>query len=543
MCIARLSSVATILTFAIGLPAVSLPAKTIDVPRQQKTIQAAIDAATPGDAVLVAPGVYREYVRMKPGVTLRSAGDDKPGNTGLARAETTVIEGAANADGPGVTMAEGAALDGFTIRNVGRYDDAEWQKHFDTRGDNQPHEHIGGFSTPGVGIDGVTCTVTRCIVHHNGSTGIAIRGGEGKACSPRVAGNVCYRNMGGGIGSMAGSTAWIEANRCYENFYAGIGHEGASPMVVGNECFGNVRAGIGVSEGACPVVRGNKCHGNRRAGIGVRTGENTSPVVENNDCYENEMAGIGVEDHATPIVRGNRCYRNKLAGIGSQEGARPLLVRNECFENLAAGIGTREGARTLMVENHIHHNEQAGIGIEDDAAAVLIGNRCIENKLVALGVPKGGSAVAVDNELRRTGGMPPLAAAFAGAKLALVNNRLIGGGVATLLVEGDAVLAGNQLSGDGERPGHAIWARPGTKLRLIGNRFEGYATALRAACDELIAAANEISGIRDAAFTIDAASSPAYIVGNRATSKNPAAKIVSAKGQSVTEIGNAIKAD
>ena len=61
--------------------------------------------------------------------------------------------------------------------------------------------------------------------------------------------------MGGGIGSMKGAGGMISKNKCFENFYAGIGHNGASPIVESNICFNNVRAGIGISSAASPIVK------------------------------------------------------------------------------------------------------------------------------------------------------------------------------------------------------------------------------------------------------------------------------------------------
>ncbi|NIP95473.1 MAG: DUF1565 domain-containing protein, partial [Akkermansiaceae bacterium] len=233
------------------------------VPDAHATIQAAIDAARPGDHVVVKAGTYRERLRLKPGLTVRSAGGDDRGERGLKRAEETVIDGGgvlpegAGAR-PGVAMAEGATLDGFTVTRVGRYDEERWKKHHATRGDEQHHEHIGGFGSPGIGADGVNCTIVNNIVHHNGHTGIALRGAEGKHIAPVVRSNISCRNMGGGIGIMHGASGVVSGNACFENFHAGIGHSGASPLVEDNDCHGNIRAGIGISEGACPVVRRNK---------------------------------------------------------------------------------------------------------------------------------------------------------------------------------------------------------------------------------------------------------------------------------------------
>ena len=309
-------------------------AATLRVPGDHKTIQAAIDAASAGDAVLVSAGTYRERIRLKAGITLKSDGDDRKGELGLRRAEVTIIDGkVAGVKGPGVAMAEGSALDGFTVSGIGEYDDALWNEHHATYGEEQPHDHIGVPGTSGVAVIGIErCTVTNNIVHHIGYTGIAIVGAEGKQVSPHIVGNICFRNMGGGIGSMKESTAIIKGNVCFENYYAGIGHNHAGPLVVDNVCYANIRAGIGISEGSCPVVRNNKCYKNRRAGIGIRTGEETQPIVEHNECYENAMAGIGNRDDARPIIRHNRCYKNKMAGIGSRDGARALIEHNECFE-------------------------------------------------------------------------------------------------------------------------------------------------------------------------------------------------------------------
>lgn len=58
----------------LGLLRWNAAPRTLSVPRDHATIQAAIDAASEGDTVLVAPGRYTEHLRMKSGVRL--AGED-----------------------------------------------------------------------------------------------------------------------------------------------------------------------------------------------------------------------------------------------------------------------------------------------------------------------------------------------------------------------------------------------------------------------------------------------------------------------------------
>ena len=498
-------------------------AAELHVPADHPTIQAAVDAAAAHDVVVVSPGTYRERLALKPHVILRSAGDDtllneKPGS-GMKRAATTIIDlGGAEDDSAGVTMAEGAILDGFTITGVGKYDDEQWKEHHATRGNNQKHEHIGGYHAPAVGIRGVSCVVRNCIVHHNGSTGIAIRGEDGKVCEPLVQENICYRNMGGGIGAMNGCGGRILENRCFENFYAGIGHSGGHPSVVKNICYANIRAGIGVSEGACPIVRLNKCYHNRRAGIGIRTGKATQPLIAENECYENGMAGIGCEEDARPMIRGNHCHHNEMAGIGAQLHAEPVIVANVCEHNKMAGLGCRDGARPLIEGNISRKNETAGIGVRGtETFANIRHNRCEENKLVAIGLPDGASALVESNYAIRTGGMPPLIAIRGGSNATLVGNEFHGGGVACVLVEGNARLFGNQFQQVGNTRGNGIWAWKESKLTASNNSLHGYASGINAAGADVNLSGNKFRSFNVAIRVADS-TSPANVVGNTAES-------------------------
>jgi len=510
----------------------SASAEMIRVPQDARTIGEALQKAGEGDTVLVSAGTYRERLRLPPGAVLRSAGDDTPGKLGLQRAESTIIDGGgAEGEGPGVLLAEGATLDGFTVTRVGVYDDALWQKHHATQGNEQSHEHIGHFGAPAVGIIGVSGTVTHCIVHHNGDTGIGIRGVEKQICAPRIAHNICYRNMGGGIGSMNGSTAIIDSNTCFQNFYAGIGHDDASPTVIRNRYYENIRAGIGISHGASPVVRGNHCYRNRRAGIGVRTGGNTRPIIDDNDCYENDMAGIGCEDEAAPIIRGNRCDRNKEAGIGSRSGARALIVGNTCSGNGRAGIGSENAARVVIIDNQSRENQAAGIGIEGTGnSAVICGNRCLENRLVALGLPDGATAVVADNHFERTAGQPPLVAVRGGASALFWRNSFTGGGVAALLVQGTATVFDSRFQGRGAGQGSAVWVWKDSNVSVLTSSFAGYRDAVNASGSRIQVLDNDIHGFQQTAIRVASDTVPAIITGNRAHSADPAATVVTSTG-------------
>ncbi len=344
----------------------------IHVPKDHPTIQAAIDSAHPGDTILVGPGRYLERLRLRDGITLRSTGDDTPGQSGLRRAEATIIDGGGSSgDLPGVSMAEGSSLDGFTITNVGLFDEALWQKHYDTHGeelgDDEGSTQAEG-SVPAVSIRGVNCNVTHNLVYHNGDVGIAIVGVKGQRTTPVVAFNSSLRNLGGGIGVADQAEPLIRGNNCSENLRAGIGCRNADPLILGNECTGNVRAGIGCREGARPLIRGNTCARNRRAGIGIRMA-GTSPIVEKNVCSGNERAGIGLRDGAAAMIRANQCLENKLVAIGVTDGSTATIIGNTLVRQGGASplVVIRDGATATIEANTLTGGGVAAVLVQGQA--------------------------------------------------------------------------------------------------------------------------------------------------------------------------------
>ena len=88
---------------------------TINVPSDQPTIQAGINAASNGDTVLVAPGTYKENIDFKgKGITVTS------GATSYAGAAATVITAASYGSLVNLTTNEPstAVLNGFTIQGA-----------------------------------------------------------------------------------------------------------------------------------------------------------------------------------------------------------------------------------------------------------------------------------------------------------------------------------------------------------------------------------------------------------------------------------------
>lgn len=496
-------------------------AKTLNVPEGFPSLSKALLNAQAGDVVMVSPGKYFERIKIPAGVTLQSVGNDKKGKIGLRRAEVVILDGKGDVSQiAGIELGEGSVVDGVTVTGMGSYDDKLWKEHNQSQGMNQSYDQIGGYNAPAIGGNEVNGIIRNCIVHHNGSTGIAVNAGS-KTAMVEVSSNICFRNMGGGIGFMGGARGKVENNHCYENFYAGIGMEGGHPIVISNDCHHNIRAGIGISEGSCPIVKNNLCYKNRRAGIGVRTGEDTRPVLVGNNCYDNDMTGIGVTDQAYALIQKNHCHGNKLTGIGLQKGASATIIGNECNSNKAAGIGHRDARYSLMINNRIHHNGRSGIGFEktESSESICLSNHIHDNAMVAVGVHEGWSVKMSGNKISRVGGMPPLVMIFEGAKLELNDNQMDGGGVASVRCAGSLLAEGNDVKGERTtgRPGPSIgiWGLPGSKISIDGNEFNGWQKVVVASECEVSVTNNRGSFKGSSPFQITKTTRPLRLLNNQ----------------------------
>jgi hypothetical protein len=292
-------ALAASLLFFITTPAVAADGKTLRVPADRPTIQAAIDAAAPGDTVSVDPGTYREKLKLgaKP-ITLASRFHD---SREPADVERTILDLADPAkptqrqpgslisitpgDGPGPRII------GFTIRNAGH----------------------------AVLVTG-RAEILHCRFLNNGDA-LSFEDGHGVARF-----NLFEGNGDDGIDMDGGSEATIEDNEFRDNKDDGIEirlHKYAGPPLE-------------------IVIRRNRLTGNKEDGVQLIDYPGKTPRtirIERNVFANNAMAAIGsMEDGDT---------KENYAGAELRE---PVFILNNTFVSNKYGV---TGGNNMILLNNV----------------------------------------------------------------------------------------------------------------------------------------------------------------------------------------------
>lgn len=266
--------------FAVFTPALAVAA-TIQVPQQQPTIQAGINAANPGDTVLVAAGTYTENITFNgKAITVVSASGPK----------TTIIDGgklnSVVTFNSGETTA--SVIRGFTIRN----------------GNATTGVGEGG----GIAVENSSATITGNIIVNNvACEGDGIGVGFG---SPIIQGNIIRKNSDSACGGIGG---------------AGIGIRGASSAqvlnnTITNNSTGSYGGGIALWSGNAVLIKNNRILNNVAAsnggGISMFNDVSSVVVVQNLIHGNRSATGNGVYWSNPPLVLVNNTITDSPQALG-----------------------------------------------------------------------------------------------------------------------------------------------------------------------------------------------------------------------------------
>ncbi len=311
--------------------------RTFKVPSRYKTIQRAIDAASPGDTVLVGPGTYKENLIVRKTVSL----------IGTAGAAKTVVD----AGGKEIALRceqvdSTATIRGFTFKN-------------------------------GVGVNGGGLLLSSSF--------------------PSVVGNVFMQDSakyGGGLCALW-SNSVIKGNKFIGNKAA---YGGAiytmfiTPRIDSNVVEGNraqLGGGMFLAKSSGASVRGNHITDNRAESGGGMFLNGAEPLIEGNvfkrnkavkgELAESEEGGALASIRSGGLIKGNTMVENSAARGGAvalSKGAAPDLeantvVRNVGVDSLCAGMYFNSVFPRVVNNLFFENSPGYAVYCEDNATPVL----------------------------------------------------------------------------------------------------------------------------------------------------------------------------
>ncbi len=288
------------------------------------TITEAIDAAKPGDRILVRPGLYQEgLVIDKP---LEIIGDGEREEIVVQVVEQDVISFQ-------TTMGR---VSNLTLRQM-------------------------GGEAFGVDIAQGRLDLEDCDITSQGWSCVAIHDGA----DPRLRRNSIHDSNQNGIVIYENAQGTLEENEIFSNTLDGIVIEsGSKPKVRQNRIHSNKESGIYIYENGKGIVEENEIFANAYSGVQSKFG--STPVVRRNRIYGNKQSGIFFNENGQGTIEENEIFNNAYAGISIQTGGNPTLRRNLINKNGYQAIWVSEAGAGTFEDNDLRDNKKGAWLIAPD---------------------------------------------------------------------------------------------------------------------------------------------------------------------------------
>ncbi len=274
------------------------------------TVSEAIEAANPGDKILVRPGLYHEGLVIDKPMEIIGEGE---------RDEIVIQATGEHAILFKTTIGRAANL---TLRQMG-----------------------GEGELYGVDIAQGRLTLEDCDISSHCAACVAIHDGA----DPRLRRNKIHNGNKSGVYVFNNGQGIIEENDILENAFAGFSIE-----VGGN-----------------PTLRKNLIHDGK--GIGINVYNNGRGIIEENDIFRNDDSGVEIRTGGNPILRHNKINGN-IRGVKVSSNGQGLIQDNNIFENTYAGVDIQSGGNPTVRRNRINKNGLSAIWIYNNGSGVIQNN-------------------------------------------------------------------------------------------------------------------------------------------------------------------------
>jgi parallel beta-helix repeat protein len=276
----------------------SVSAATLNVPGTYSTIQAAVNAAFPGDTINVAAGTYTENVLINVSVDLNGNGSDV--TTVKAQDDQTPV---------------------FNVSAI--------------------NVNISNFTITGVAGDLLTCNETvrtgckagigifadYAGIYGNNITGNMFGVGSFAADYTVVSNNNIENSSIDGIG-LGGGTGWtIEGNNIALSNYGGVYIEFANSTMIANNRIYNNGIGIILSNSSNNTISGNNAsYSFNYSGITLGYSHNNT-IVDNTADFNNDY-GIDLDNSGSNTIINNTASNNNYYGIRLYNSGNNTIYNN-----------------------------------------------------------------------------------------------------------------------------------------------------------------------------------------------------------------------
>ncbi len=283
------------------------------------TLTDALNAAKPGDRILVRPGLYREGIVIDK--TVEIIGDGPLGEVVIEATGKSAV----------LFQANMGRIANLTLRQAGG---GRW--------------HCVNIAQGRLDLEecDITCQSLSCVAIHGGA-------------DPR-----------------------LRRNRIHDGKECGVlVYENGQGTLEDNEIMASGLAAVEIKTGGNPTLRRNHIHDGNQGGVFVH--ENGQGTLEDNEIAANAFAGVSIKTGGNPTLRRNRIHDGKKSGVFVYENGQGTLEDNDIVSNGEAGVEIKGGGNPTLRRNRITKNATEAVWVHDGGQGVFEDNDLRGNTKVA----------------------------------------------------------------------------------------------------------------------------------------------------------------
>ena len=278
-------------------------------------IQAAINAASAGDMIIVRDGTYTENVDVYKRLTIQS---ENVLDLTFVRAEDPAYS-------TFKVTSDYVNISGFTVE--------------------------GAYHIAGIYLDYADyCNISNNNCSNNKYDGITLRDSNDN----HISNNTCSSNAYNGISLLNSNDNSISNNICLNNNIAFLLVNSNENYISSNDCSNNMWAGIYLSESNDNSISNDICLNND---IGIPLFNSKGNSISNNTCSNNSAFGISLVENSSNNTLTNNNVNSNTAGIYLLNySSNNTLTNNNVNLNTGGGINLHSSSKNILLQNNISNN-------------------------------------------------------------------------------------------------------------------------------------------------------------------------------------------